>query len=722
MPLVKPTFQPGIIKTNTALDAEGFFTDGNFVRFWQGRAEPIGGWSLSVVQTFEGTARGSKAWRTLDGVTVIAFGTESNLYGLINGFIRDITPALIRSTEEDTFSTISGSDVVGVLLPFHRLREGDAVTFANHQTTVGGLTIEGAYTVEEVLTRDRFTIKAASNASADVNDGGGFVDVSIPIPPGSPTAPLTGYGSGAYGAGEYGVSPSTDPINTWAVDNWGENGLFNFSGYGLFEWQPSQSYADLAFNGDFASADGWGLGTGWGITGGEAVKTAGVASNLSQDIEGILEPGRVYEIVFGVTRAAGSLKFRVNVGGSSPAVIDVGDASSPITKSGTYSRLFRCPADPLDIVFEADADFAGAVTSVEYRLFDKAYRLITAPARIDSMFVDPKGVVVALGATQVDGTYSPTVVRNSDIRNNRSWVPDAGSVASEYALRGGGGQLMAGLATRQQNLIWGDNGVFSAQYKGEAGDAYDIELLSTGCGLISRHAAAGASGFVFWMSNSGQFYIFRGVGATSLGTPEVIACTLREDVFDNLDDQQRLKIHAGVNSQFSEVWWFYPDKRDGDEVSRAVAFNWMDGPWSTHKLARTSWIDAGPLSSPVAFSTDRFIYLHEHGNTANGAGMNAYVETAYFDRADGDAFTAILGIVPDFARQKGSVNFRVRTKIYPNGPEKVSPALQASPAKERINYRQTGRQMSLRIENDSTDCFWRMGALRLDVVPDRARR
>src|SRR5690606_26510779 len=119
----------------------------------------------------------------------------------------------------------------------------------------------------------------------------------------------------------------------------------------------------LSFNGGFNdNVNGWALGTGWSYGSGKVSKTAGTASNLSQDVDGVLEGGRVYRIIFTVDRSAGSLKFRVNAG-DTPAVIDVGTASSAITKSGTYSRIFVAPALPKDVVFEADAAFAGSVDS-----------------------------------------------------------------------------------------------------------------------------------------------------------------------------------------------------------------------------------------------------------------------------------------------------------------------------------------------------------------------
>jgi hypothetical protein len=723
MPLTKFELKAGVVKTDTSLANEGGYSDANRVRFWQGRAEPIGGWQLNTVATFEGTARGAHSWTTLEATPVFAFGTNTHLYGSVGGALRDITPALFETVFNNAFSTVSGSAIVTVAQEFHNLNVGDAVTFSNHQSTVGGLTVEGDYTVTEVVNRDRFTITHGSNASSTVDDGGGFVDVLIPLPAGAADNDLTGYGTGSYGTGSYGSAGNAATARTWSVQNWGENGLFNPSNYGLFEWQPETQYLDLAFNGDFALSTGWGLGTGWAIGSGVATKTAGSASNLSQDVVNVLQPGRVYRVTFTVTRSAGSLKFRINAG-AIPAVIDVAEASSAITKAGTYSRIFLCPADPQDIIFEADTAFAGTVDDVVYTLEPKAYRLLTAPPRIDAMFVNANGVAVALGVTQVDGIYNPAAYRNSDAGNNRSWVPDVASLASGNLVRGGGGRIMAGLATRQQDLVWTDNGVFSFQFTGSIGEAFQVRLLGTGCGLVSRMAAAEQNGFVLWLSNSEQWYIFRGVaGSASLGTPETIPCPLREDVWENMDRNQIDKVHVAINPAFGEMWTFYPDTRDGDECSRAVAFSWTEGHWAPHILDRTAWIPAGVFSKPIAFRSDGRIFNHETGRTGGGEALGWYIETADFDIADGDTLIAILGIVPDFARATGTVNFTLKTGEWANAPEIVhGPYPYNTETDTTVRFRVMGRQCRMRISEATTGAFVRLGAIKLDIPRVTAKR
>lgn len=658
-------------------------------------------------------------WRTLEGTKVFAFGTSTKLYASINNSLRDITPPLAETVLQDCFTTESGSNIVTVYSEFHRLKSGDQVIFSNHQSTVGGLTIEGTYTVTEALTSGRFTITHASNATSTVSTpAGGYVDYKATLPEGLEDMPLAGYGVGAYGTGDFGSSGNViDEVRTWSLDNWGEYLMANPTGYGLFLYQPEIEYPDLAFDGDTISS-GWAFGTGWS-SGGTA--TSGTESNLSQNVEEVLQGGKYYRVTFDVVCTSGSVKFRMNAG-TSPAVIDVAEASSAITKSGTYSRLFLCPADAVDVVWEKDSSFAGSVTNISYQLEDKAMRVLSAPARMDAMFVDPRGIVVALGTTFITGEYSPTVVRNSGLYNNLEWVPDTDNIASEYTLRGGGGRIMSGLATSEQSLVWADNGVFSFQYQGNVGEAYNIRLLGTKCGLISRQSFAEQNGFVSWMANTNNYFFFRGVSSDSLGKPEVVTCPIKDYVFDNLNTNQAMKCHAGVNPEFTEVWFFYPDDRDGDECARVAAFNWATGEWMPHLLERTSWESSGIFETPIALSANGYIYNHESGRTANGALIGASIETGYFDSGEGERLTPFIGIVPDIKDQDGDIGYTLSMRNESNDTEYQSSQYVGSTTTQRVNFRHKARQFKIRIDWLKAGGWGRLGSFRYIFKGGNARK
>lgn len=727
-----PKFRPGINTVDPGLANEGGFAAGNLMRAWQGSIQPVGGWTLHSTLSYAGVARGSLSWRTLEGKTSLAWGTESKLYSEIAGARYDITPNLFETVLNNAFTTTNGSPNVVVYLDYHRFRAGDTVVFSNHQSTVGGLTIEGTYVVQAVLAFNRFVITHLSNATSTVTTpSGGLVDFVAPLPLGLVSNPLGGFGSEGFGEGLFGGSAdSTLELRTWSMASWGEFLLANPSGYGLFEYQPEIFYPELTFNGTFTgSADGWALGTGWSYSANSITAVAGVASNLSQDIEGVVEGGKYYLVTFTVTRTAGTLKFRVNAGDPS-AVIDVGTASSVISKSGTYTRLFLAPADPMDVVFEKDGAFAGTIDNVSYKLISRAYRIVTAPPRIDAMFVDPAGLVVALGTTLLDGSYSGTAYRCSDLGNNRAWVPDTNSYASEQVLRGVGGRLMAGINTSEQNLVWGDDGVLSLRFVGEFGKAFDPIFLGAGCGLISRHAMCAANGFVFWMANTKQFFAFRGISNDALGKPEILVCPIQNEVFENIDYRQQLKIHAGINSTFAEAWFFYPDDRDGDECSRIATVAWTEGgeggvPWHLHRLERTSWVGPGTFPNPISFGPidgTNYVFDHEVGNSANGGARGEWIDTAPFDTEEGEYLTVIREIIPELSQQIGNVDFYLIARRSPRGAPITFGPYTAGEATEFLRMRVMGRQFVLRMVGTTTGGFWRSGATRLDVLTSTGRQ
>lgn len=737
MPQFKPTFQPGINKVDSALANEGRYTDGNLVRFWQNKWQPVGGWNLLSSTSVSGTIRSEHGWQNKDGREFLAMGTEQGLFALAGGSVIDITPQLHETVLNNKFSTVSGTATVTVEVEYHNLSAGDEVVFSNHQSTVGGLTIEGTYAIASTPTENTFTITHGSNASSTVDDSGGYVDFKAALPDGLASNPATGYGTGTYGTGTYSVGASTgaDELRVWALDNYGENLLANPSKYGLFEWQPEYAYNDLASNGGFATnADGWALGTGWSHGSGKVSKSAGTGSNLSQSVLDLLEAGRVYRVQFTVAdRTAGQVKFRMNAG-ATPAVIDVDEASSPITKNGTYSRLFLCPAVPSDVVFEADSSFNGSIDDVSYTLESKAYRVNEAPWRMDSMYVNANGVVVAVGCSDIDGAYVSNAVRNSGAGNIRDWTPDAASASSINYLRGGGGRLMCGLATRQQDLIWADNGVFSLQYNSADpldGKAFTVNLIGTGCGAISRNAVAEHNGFVMWRSRE-KFYIFKGVGATNLGVPEIINSTLDDDILENIDEGQLMKCCAGVNPEFSEFWFFYPDTRDtadgnDGENSRAVSVPWTDEntPWSSHQIARTAWMTSGAFSRPIGagpYGTDSLIYEHEVGQTANGAALGWFVETGYFDIQDGDNIAHMNELRPDFANISGTIKGTISARNYSGGAAVSTTEITVNSSTQKNDIRITGRQLKLRWEESTPGAVAREGAIAFDLHQTGAMR
>lgn len=717
MTLLKVQFGSGVIKDDTPLASEGGWVDADRIRFRQGMPQTIGGYEFASTDTFEGIARGGHSWADLLGQPQVAFGTAAKLYAFSGGALIDITPPISEGVLINPFEMKSGSPTVTVIDDEHGLSAGQTVTFRNADA-VGGLTIDGPYQVARIITRGRYEITAASNATGAAT-GGGNVDFVAQMSPGlvDGTGGL-GYGTGGYSVGPYGVPSVTDFLPAvWSLDHFGENLLANRRGGPLYQWQPGSVTANpLLLNPDFASDTVWAKGTGWTISGGAARKASGTAAALSQNVQGVMTPGKVYRATFDIlNRTAGTIKLQINAGTTTPVLIDVGQASTPINKNGSYSRLFIAPADTIDAALVADGAFVGAVDSFQIVEETKAYRINEAPTRIDSFFVDPNGFVVLLGTEELDGDYNPMLVRWSGQRNVRQWIPNTDNLTREIALAKGG-RLIGGLASRQQNLIWSDDALYSMQFTGDADLVYSFPLLGTGCGLVGRHGAAEHNGIAFWLGNNGNFYIFQGA------IPQVIDCRVRAYVVENIAPAQEEKVFAGINGEFSEVWFFYPDQRDGGECSRYAAFNWIENHWTIGTFNRSTWIPRGVVSSPIALGTDNRIYYHEIGTTANGAALGDFIESADFDIQDGDTLLAITRLVPDFERQLCPIDITLTTKLWPNAPDMQSSVHRAMQASTMLNMRRLGRQARIRLASVGAPSSWRFGALRMDTIQTGARR
>lgn len=345
-----------------------------------------------------------------------------------------------------------------------------------------------------------------------------------------------------------------------------------------------------------------------------------------------------------------------------------------------------------------------------------AAEIVTAPSNMGSMFVTSERIVVACGSVPYGGgTYDPMLLRWSDQEDNTNWTPSATNQAGEVPLSSGS-RIVRGLASRKQNLIWTDTALFSLSYLGDPLLVYGVEMIGQGCGLVAPNAVAEKDGNAFWMTRSGEFYSYSG------GAPVPLVCPVQRYVSDNLDWLQVDKVHASVNSANNEIWWFYPDARDGDECSRYVAYNYLESTWTIGTFDRTAWLDAGVLQYPIAADSDGYLYYQEIGQTADGGPIVAYAESAPSDLGDGDTLLAILRAVPDFEDLAGGLSLTFSGRHFPaSTPVSYGPYAVISTT-EKIDMRLTARQMSLRIDSASAPGFWRLGALRLDLRPTGSKR
>ncbi len=700
---IKMPLLPGVYKDDTPTVAEAFAIDSSWVRFHRDKWQVCAGYEAASTLSFSGIVRGAYSWADNQGVKIAGFGTAAKLYALYGGDMLDITPLKSKGTLVDPFTTTNTSTTVLVVHANHGLKDTDTITFSN-ANAAGGITVNGAYVIT-LRNKDSYYITHGSPATSSVTGGGNVeyeaaLDVGLVDGIGG-----LGYGTGTYGTGVYGVTTRGD-INprVWQIYNWGQNMLALPDNGALYEWQPQPTYPELVTNGDFALAAEWTAGAGWVIGSGVATASAGSASDLSQDMTGTLIGGYTYVLTFTATVSAGSFVFRVVSDPSgTPTDISMGEA---VTKSATYTRRFTAPAAPTLIKFAKDAAFAGTLDDVSIKVVSTAYRLQDAPPYAIDMLVDPQDRVVLFGTVEYGaGQYNSMHIRWSDVGNNRTWDPSSTNGAGFETLRDGS-EIRGAISLKNENLIWTDVALY---YMRRNSSGYSVRPISGAGGLIAKRARAELDGTVFWWGTDQNFHIYQA------GNPQIIGCSLRRDVMDNLSINQQAKIECGINPAYSEVYWLYPDARDGAgiECSRAVVYNWSSQCWYTHQMARTEWIKPGVFASPLGFGTDGIIYNHEYGSTFNGSALSWLMETGGYELGSGDVLWTIQNLIPDFEEQAGAISIKVSARNWAQDPWTVKATI-TSAVGQRDNWmRVVARQMKFRFSGNSAPAFARFGDIKM---------
>jgi hypothetical protein len=346
--------------------------------------------------------------------------------------------------------------------------------------------------------------------------------------------------------------------------------------------------------------------------------------------------------------------------------------------------------------------------------------------------------VIAMGSNSYvvgdpNTDFDPMLVRWSDQINPFQWVPDITNQSGEFRLSNGS-YIMQALTTRQEILIWTDSALYSMQYLG-APYVWGFNVLADNISTISPKAAITVNNTTYWMGRE-KFYIYN-------GRVETLPCTLRQFVFNDINQDQAYQIFAGSNEGYNEVWWFYCSA-NSDVVDKYVIYNYLDNAWYYGTMGRTAWLDSGIRQYPMAANYQNRILYHENGvDDVSGetpVAIDAYVQSSDFDIGDGYNFGFVWRILPD-------VNFNGSISNEPSVTMTVKPRQNSGSAygvadnpavvsadnyttqkfyniqqfTGQVYTRIRGRQMSFRIESDAVGVAWQLGAPRIDIRPDGKR-
>jgi len=315
-----------------------------------------------------------------------------------------------------------------------------------------------------------------------------------------------------------------------------------------------------------------------------------------------------------------------------------------------------------------------------------------------------------LFGSSTGSVQDPLLIRWSDVEDYTTWTATATNSAGSYRIVGGT-EIMGWLAAPQEILVWTDSVLYGMRFQGLP-YVYGFFQQGAGCGLLAPGAAAVIAGTAYWMGRYG-FWRYAGQVAP-------LPCTVWDSVFRNLNAQQVRKVKASVNAGFTEIRWDYPSATSVENDSY-VTFDITTSTWSLGLMARTAWVDAGVFANPLATSPDGRLYAHEFGTDADGQPMQPFVQSGEFDIGDGETYSFVDQVIPDFNDQAGLVQITLTAQATPNSPSSQKGPFSVLPSKTYISPRLRGRQVAIRIGSSTLGAFWRLGALRLRVSQDGRR-
>jgi len=387
------------------------------------------------------------------------------------------------------------------------------------------------------------------------------------------------------------------------------------------------------------------------------------------------------------------------------------------------------------------------IASAPTALSTRATVIPGAPTRsVMSIVSERDRHLIMLGTETTIGSESSQdkmFIRFSDQESIGDYTPNSTNTAGTFRLDSGV-KIIGAVKAKDYILILTDTSAYMMQFVGPP-FTFSIRQVGSNCGAIGQHAIKYVNGRVWWMGQTGGFFVFD-------GTVKSVPCLVEDFVFTNKGDNLGINynsgeiVYAGLNNLYEEISWFYA-KSGSTSVDRVVTYNYTENTWTTGSLARTSWFDSTLYDNPYAtkyngsgtpsFPTIQGVtnangasiyYAHEVGNNevdslGNKTAIPAFIQSGDFDITDGEVFMSMRRFLPDFKLLTGDAQVTINLRNYSTDSSSSSPLgpFTVNSSTDKVDTRARGRAASLRIANTSTDQNWRYGTFRADIKPDGRR-
>lgn len=659
MPQTGLKLRPGIDVESTALLSESAFNASQLIRFFQGKAQKLGGWTRITSTALIGTCRGLFAWADLVGVGYIAAGTEQRLQVWNEGTIYDITPIYATNNISGPFSTYSGQTTVIIHDVTTNPNVGDWIYVLTY-SAVGGIILQGFYQVVSVINGTDYTITAASAATSHIVLGG-----------------------------------TTSLFTTTMGDNSVRVTLANngFVAGDLYTVYVSTAVGGVTLFGPFV------VDTIIDVNNFTIIAPGAATSSTSASENGGNIPIE-YLLPTGLVSSSPAMGYGIGGYGLGPYGIGGTSGSTSVLRQWTMGQfgqiLVACPIH--GGIYEWDPSLG---------FFENPASVIAgAPSIATGIFVAmQQQQIIAYGITDPNtGNQDPMLIGWCDVGDFNDWTASATNQAGTYRLPRGS-RIVGGLQGPQYGMHWTDLGVWLQQYIGFP-LVYGFNEIAQGCGLISMRSVGVLGGIVYWCSTN-QFYQFNG------GAVAPLSCTVWDIFFQNALFAEQDKFLLAPDSHFNEFFYFYASLAGGGEIDSYIKYNQVDKVWDYGTLVRTAWFDQNDVlvNNPIGVDGAALIQQHESGNNADIEPMVSSITTGFFKLSEGLVIIFLERMIPDFVATSGtSIQITVNMVNYPDDTPLFSQTYTwIAGTTEYIIVRGRGRFAQLTIGSSGFGEFWRLG-------------
>lgn len=607
---------PGVDSVRTPLQVGKGVCASNLIRHKNKQIQKRGGCTRLSNTTFTGFARALLCWDDLDTGIWLAIGTSLLLEVYQNGEIFDISPTEFTSNLTTPFTTTAASSIVTVADGGFSPEVGQEIQILN-ATYIDGLYLQGTYQVLSTAP-GTWTFDAGANAIAGVAGGGAVLSFTT-----SPASDIVDITLGAY------AFPNGSTVVV----------AFDTAVGGTTVTEGS--YTVTAAAGPTYSIEVSAVATGADTqseNGGQTQIRYNIFLPPETANTGAFGEGLFGEGLFGVGDGTGTInlvEWSLAKWGSTPATLMAAYAGGTIYQ-------WTPPAFP----------------------GNPALPVTNAPQIVNGIFVAaPEQQLFAFGAYSATlGEQDPLLLAWCDIGDSTVWTPSATNQAGSFHLSSGS-TIVSGTWFGLVGLAWTDVDLWSISYIGFP-LVYGFNQVAQQCGLIGPNAwAILGSNTVAWMGQN-DFFLFQG------GAVDVIPCTVRDFVFNNLDRGYVGAIHADSNTWFDEIVFRFPTIGSRGVCNAYVCWNSQEKLWdfgmdttmippapalipAMQAATLSAWTDQSPLGPPIGGNYAGILEQFETSNDFDGQVLTSSILSGWFQTGAATVAEFWERIIPDFGLNSG---------------------------------------------------------------------